>query len=573
MYEWPARLVLVVFCLVAGMSEGKRPAFVASSRAAPLRETPPLTPAKRIMVRGGADASGEQGRTSTESEDEDTRRSAEASDSTLEESPSTEMAAAAQHEKETAEGKTTDEETTEDDDKEKARTSSDGIEVPSLDTFINYDEGTDALSSMAPVLETTTTHVLDAITHHEKHEQGTVTPRENNEDTDSTNTVASSPIEADNKENKDDCLENDGPETQDCGMEAIARDMTSEEAQEKSSSMRLEGKKLHDDADYTAAAEAFRRSALLLEPFLDDNTECAEDWSTCRLHEALCCLKAEDPQTAVVACTRVLDRPSTSGAVRARALYRRAKAYTGLDENDQALQDARAAAFLGDRRGVALYGQLMRESPTGSSSSSLLSSGSSGGSMMDDFTSSSALFESLLGKSGSAPSSSEQTDDPFPPFNPMSLLSGMNGGSPMTGGGKGMDTGGLAKSVMTSLSKKLEDESTQDTICRYLQKTSGPQIQQYAGMAGMELPQSQAARIANFLHGVTPKTIRKTVKNGKRLLYGVRLIRKTSKVISKYRSVLIWICLLAWAKSALLRPIPVNKRMARLAAKQAAKTA
>ena len=187
---------------------------------------------------------------------------------------------------------------------------------------------------------------------------------------------------------------------------------------------------------------------------------------------------------------------------------------------------------------------------------------------MDDLASSSALFESLLSKSSGA--GAQGTDSPdIPSFNPLSLLSGMVGGGGL--GAPGKDAGGLAKSVLSSLSKKLEDEATQDTICKYLQMASGPQIQQYAGMAGMELPASQATRIADFLRGVTPKSIRRTVKNGKRLVYGVQLIRKTSKVITKYRNILIWIGLLAWAKSALLRPLPVNKRVARLAAKQAAK--
>ena len=439
------------------------------------------------------------------------------------------------------------------------------VDIPSLDTFINYDEGTDALKSMAPILETTTTHVLDTITAHENdmEEMNRISVEADERNEADINLVEDSSM-SENAEDVDESQNEEDELSEISLMEMSRDDLTIDEAQEKSSIIRLEGKQLHDASDYEAAARAFRQAALLLEPFVDESAECAEDWCTCRLHEALCCLKDDDSETAVEACTRVLDRPSTSGAVRARALYRRAKAYTGLDENELALQDARGAAFLGDRRGVALYGQLMRELPSGSSTS-LLSEG--GG--MSDFASSSALFESLLSKSSPGGPSTDQTEDTFPPFNPLSLLSGMGGGPSMAG--NGMDTGGLAKSVLSSLSKRLEDERTQDTICKYLQKTSGPQIQHYAGMAGMELPESQATRIASFLKGITPKTIRRTVKNGKRLLYGVQLIRKTSKVISKYRNVLIWICLLAWAKSAFLRPIPVNKRLARVAAKQAAK--
>lgn len=447
--------------------------------------------------------------------------------------------------------------------------------IPSLDAFVNYDEEADALSSMAPILETTTTHVLDMLaTTHDKQAAADKVSKSQVQD---GNIVTDGKEEAEEKEEKTEIDEEPSSdataETDDLVLDDIPEDLTLDEAQEVSSSKRLEGKQLHDDAEFKEAARAFSYAALLLEPFVDESAECAEDWSTCRLHEALCCLKDDDPETAVAACTRVLDRPSTSGAVRARALYRRAKAYTGLEEHGLALQDARSAAFLGDRRGVALYGQLMRESPAASSSSSLSSASpflSSGGSPMDDLASSSALFESLLSKSSGA--GAQGTDPPdMPPFNPLSLLSGMSGSGGL--GAPGKDGGGLAKSVLSSLSKKLEDEATQDTICKYLKMASGPQIQQYAGMAGMELPASQATRIADFLRGVTPKSIRRTVKNGKRLVYGVQLIRKTSKVITKYRNILIWIGLLAWAKSALLRPLPVNKRAARLAAKQAAKQA
>ena len=561
---WQTYFVFAGILSNAGNSEGHRPAFVSVSHdTTERRKLHSAGFALTQVLRGGAETSGEHSEEKRRENSEGVITPTSGSNSTLERKLSTETAVATAT---TQEGsKKTAMQTTKQTEKDLFPT--DVIDVPSLDAFINYDEGADALSSMAPVLETTTTHLLDAISHHEKIKKSTIDFRQSYEGDDSLGIVQrnTSSEEDDEKEAKN-SLDNDD-EVSEVHMDAIPEDLTLDEAQEKSSSMRLEGKQLHDDGDYTAAARAFCTAALFLERFVEESTECAEDWSTCRLHEALCCLKADDQQTAVAACTLVLDRPSTSGAVRARALYRRAKAYTGLDENELALQDARAAAFLGDRRGVALYGQLMRESPAGSSSSSFMSSGIRDSRMMDDLASSSALFESLLNKSGSGSSTPEKTD-----FNPMSLLSGL-GGTSMLGGGKGVDTGGLAKSVISSLSKKIEDEATQDSICRYLQKTSGTQIRQYAGMAGLELPESQATKIANFLRKVTPKMIRKTVKTGKTLLYGVRLIRKTSKVISKYRNVLIWICVLAWAKSAVLRPLPVNKRAARLSAKQAGKGA
>jgi hypothetical protein len=140
------------------------------------------------------------------------------------------------------------------------------------------------------------------------------------------------------------------------------------------------------------------------------------------------------------------------------------------------------------------------------------------------------------------------------------------------GGGEG-GQGNLAKSVLMSLSKRLEDEDTQDTICQYLQGTSGPQLQQMASMAGMQLQKGQAAKLASICNGVTPKTIRFTVKTTKRAIYGVQLIRKIMRLVAKYRNILVLLVLLAWIKSAYLRPIPVNKRAAQRAVKEAAKLA
>ena len=48
--------------------------------------------------------------------------------------------------------------------------------------------------------------------------------------------------------------------------------------------------------------------------------------------------------------------------VRSRAHYRRAKAHPQLGKEEEALEDARTAALLGDRKAVALYGKLMRGS-------------------------------------------------------------------------------------------------------------------------------------------------------------------------------------------------------------------
>ena len=333
---WQTYLVWVgIFLSNTGKIQGHRPAFAAFSHAmTESRKLPSAGFALTQVLRGGAETSGEQNEKKSPKETENNDGAITptiGSNSTLEKNSSTETAAAApppsppQDDKRTAKERTQKETAKQG---EKNGLPPKEIDVPSLDTFINYDEGADALSSMAPVLETTTTHVLDAITHHENQDL-----QRKDEDDDSLGSITEVPSsEEDDKEENEE--EEDTPdnvnEMSEVPMEVIPEDITLDEAQEKSSSMRLEGKQLHDDADYTAAARAFRQAALFLEGFVDESTESNEDWSTCRLHEALCCLKGDDPVMAIAACTRVLDRPSTSGAVRARALYRRAKAYTGL---------------------------------------------------------------------------------------------------------------------------------------------------------------------------------------------------------------------------------------------------
>ena len=114
-----------------------------------------------------------------------------------------------------------------------------------------------------------------------------------------------------------------------------------------------------------------------------DEVNTLEDACDCRLHQALCWIKAEEYDEAMDASNIVLAHPSgvvVSSAVRAPALYRRSKArlaqnkyveqQNGNDGDDsaskkysnnyeQARNDARMAAILGDRKAMELYGQLL----------------------------------------------------------------------------------------------------------------------------------------------------------------------------------------------------------------------
>jgi tetratricopeptide (TPR) repeat protein len=338
--------------------------------------------------------------------------------------------------------------------------------------------------------------------------------------------------------------ESDTEETPNVDDESRMTTLVLEQAQE----LRQAGKDLHDQGDWEQAAIAFQKASLLLEEW----APLLEEYATCRLHEALCFLKQKDYTECIEACTAVLEREPPA-AIRARALHRRSRAKLGLGLEEDALQDARSAAFLGDRKAVALYGKLMRQDSS-SGDASLQDMFQGGNPFMaaatgDSSSMSSGLLESLLNKSTSNGSAS----------NPMSML--MNGNN--NGGG------GLAKSVLSSLSKQVENESTQENICRYLQNANEAQVQQLAAMAGVPLSQGHASRLVSFCHGITPKGIRKSVKTTKRVWYGISLMRKTSQILSKYRHFLILWVLIAWIKSALQRPIPINKKAARLAMKQA----
>ena len=379
-----------------------------------------------------------------------------------------------------------------------------------------------------------------------------------------------------------------------------AVDITEEETPRVvATNLRLQGKEFHDGGDFIQAASLFQQAADTLLPVLLESSEDDEytnvmidEYATCRLHEALCHLKGEKYELCVEACTNVLqdgeeeEEASSSSntrsilsrvspAVRARALHRRAKAKLALEDRASALQDARSAAFLGDRKAVAFYGRLMRGST--SPSSSLMDGNASPSSLANLLSPSAAsssnggsLLESLLNKSND---------------------NGSNGATPLLGGispsfmlnalqsksGKGEAGGGLAKSVLESLGKRLEEESMQDTICQYLHGTSKTQLEQLAAMAGVSpgpngmITEEQLEKIVNFCHGVTPKTIRTTVRTTKRTIYGVQVIRRIMKVLSKYKSLIAALILLQWSKSAILRPLPVNKRAAKQALKQAMK--
>ena len=346
----------------------------------------------------------------------------------------------------------------------------------------------------------------------------------------------------------------------------------------------------------------------------------------------------ESPVVATV--TKVVTTPVTSSStlsssssnnniipslIRARAHHRRAKARLALNDFDGALDDARSAAFMGDRNAVQFYGRLMREGSFGSSGSSeaLASSGNmfgssdnNGSSLLSNngsLTSTNPFLESMLqgmnsGLSGSTTTTNNNNQHPLMPSgagssdfqssllssllnsnnnkggsggDPFGLMSsllsppssaddsnnsklskrGRRGKSKKTNGdtsGGGMDN--LAKSLLSSLLKRIEDESTQETICNYLQSTNTQQIMTFASMAGMPLKETNANRLCNLAHGVTKEGIRKSITNIKRSISIIKTIRKIFKVVDKYKVVIVASFALYWIRSAIVKPYPVSAK-------------
>jgi len=431
------------------------------------------------------------------------------------------------------------------------------------------------------------------------------------------------------------------------------------------SDQRAEGKTLHDSGNLADAALAFRKAASLLDEAITisiefseedasdvDNDAITVERATYRLHEALCLFKDGRPGECIDACTDVLqdgvrvvplegetdkrdeaeiDDPDASKTatissvkiitspvrktsvnsrattippqIRARALHRRAKARLALDDLDGALEDARSAAFMGDRNAVQFYGRLMRE---GAGAGAMTSGGLAAAFPSRESTTSNPFLEGILGGMGSSGS------NPFMPAGTGSsdfsssllsslLASGNNGSSgggssPLLGlmgdllapqqtssvgkksgrGGRGKSKKGngvdsLAKSILSSLMKRIEDEDTQRTICEYLHSTNTQQVIQYATLAGIPMKEGSARRLVTFANGVTPKGIRKSISNVKRGISIIKTVRKVFKVIEKYKYIIILTMTCYWIRSAILEPYPVrrSKKQAQKLAQQA----
>ncbi|KAL3806509.1 hypothetical protein ACHAXA_003881 [Cyclostephanos tholiformis] len=339
----------------------------------------------------------------------------------------------------------------------------------------------------------------------------------------------------------------------------------------------------------------------------DEHCNMAVERATCRLHEALCLLKDGRPNECIAVCTDVLQDGATviipplpnekkddvdkkqnkieiaitpisrvkgslkashakrslcpanmmiPSQIRARAHHRRAKARLALRDLDGAYQDARCAAFLGDKNAVQFYGRLMREGNTVATSGACGGLASSPGEFLC-----SELGESSSSRGGVKYISPEvmATKHPFSSScvagtsNVFSsyLLNSLSSGVPRSNiksnssgdkslfktlifnmiaqpsscsegelgrrrrgkkSSKGSSTkDGSAKSVFFSLMKEIEDERTQCSICYYLHSTSTQELMQYASLVGITMKEETARRLIDIAYGVTPFRIRKSL--------------------------------------------------------------
>jgi len=170
------------------------------------------------------------------------------------------------------------------------------------------------------------------------------------------------------------------------------------------------------------------------------------------------------------------------------------------------------------------------------------------------FSSSASPLMSLLGDS----SASDENGGLSTTLNAMGAFGNIDGDSANQASG-GLDS--FAKSLLTNLAKRMDQKDTQKTVCKFINSASKQQITQVASMAGLSLSDAHASRIENFCTGVTPLKLSKGVSFTKKAIWTVNLMRKVMKVVAKYRHLLVYFFMLAWIKSAILRPpLPIKNK-------------
>jgi len=319
-----------------------------------------------------------------------------------------------------------------------------------------------------------------------------------------------------------------------------------------------------------------------------NHKELAEEAATCRLHEALCNLKNGDYKQCVNTCSIVLhdyhpqegeqadiylyETQTLSAPLLARAHLRRAKGRLALNDEDGALEDARAAAFLGDQSAVKLYGRLMRTREPNYEDSNLFpmdlwqqnqqqqfpSPFVSQQKHMDDNGSNSNaadLFSSFMSSSPANQNTLPISTNPLASILAKGLLNKGDAENSESNNG-----GNLVKSMLSSLIQKIDDEDNQKSICNFLNAADERQITQYAAIAGIPMNANYASKLSSFTTNMTPEGLKRGVLLTKRTVKVINVMQKVVKTLIKYRHLIVYYFLLVWIKSSILRPLPSDAK-------------
>ena len=343
-------------------------------------------------------------------------------------------------------------------------------------------------------------------------------------------------------------------------------------------SLRLQGKVLHDDGDFEEAAQLFGEAGRILDEILllqlpSNNTseELASEAATCHIHEALCHLKNDNLEECIRTCTQVLNDNedgyyyggvSLSAAIRSRALHRRAKANVRLEQYSAALEDARNAAFLGDRGATSLYGKLLRKQQQQQKTSTTsdvpqkiktayLSSHyeeEEEESSTNPAAVSSTSTDSLLMSLFQTMNKKEDENSSISAFVSSALAAATGGGSTST------TTTSFATSMLRNLGKRLDEEETRESIVTFVNNVGSNKatLKGVASMAGVPLSDSMVDQISNLCSRVNTRTLGRIVKWAKYTIKTGAIVRKIFQILSKNRHILLYAMLLIWIRSSIL---------------------
>ncbi|GMI47572.1 hypothetical protein TrCOL_g4632 [Triparma columacea] len=344
-------------------------------------------------------------------------------------------------------------------------------------------------------------------------------------------------------------------------------------------SHRSSGKLLHDTNDYTEAAKEFNlaaetaQKALLIHSStqttltnsspqtmsLDEVKALVGEYTTAKLHGSLCALKLGEYKEALELAREASikeSEPSSSSSSSdsdsdvneyttsssthplseyvnlvpvkslARSHFRAARASQLLGQTESSKEDARIAAFLGDDKGAALYGRIIRDE---------------GG--MDNEMGQTG-FRGIVEEIGNQDFG---TDD----LGGLSALTGLGGLGGMKGIGGGNSPDGsidLLKSFLTNALSSLSNPSTRTSIASFCQSASPGTVLGLAAMAGADVGKDRADSISRIAKSITEDRLEKAVIWTGRIRKVFKVIKRVGRMVKNVKWAAVWILLWMFAR-------------------------